>query len=102
MLDGDAWQAAYVIGLAFAHETCIHIDAAHPFRTECACAQSKCHAGIDAARNEEEDIAIPHRVANLLFEHWRAMGRVPILHTATYPVYEVREVLPDRKSTRLN
>ena len=50
-------NAAHEIGLALAHQAGVHVDPPHPLAAERAQAEREGHRGIDAAADEEEDVA---------------------------------------------
>ncbi len=93
VLHRHARQARHEFGFALAHEAGIDIDAAHALGAEGARAQSEGHGGIDAAADEEEDVARANAIADLLLDGRSAMARVPILHAAANAEDEVRKIL---------
>ena len=58
-------HAADELGFALAHQPGIHVDAAHAVRAQRPQAERESHGGIHAAADEEEDVAIARRLADL-------------------------------------
>ena len=66
-------------GLTFAHEAGIDVDAAHARRAESPQTKRERDGGIDPAADEEEDIAIADRAADLLLDQRDATPGIPVL-----------------------
>ena len=78
-------------GFAFAHQTGIHVDAAHAFGAQRPQAEREGHRRIHAAADEEENVAVAHRAPDVLFDQRNAMARVPVLLAAADVEQEIRQ-----------
>ncbi len=86
-------KLANVVRLALAHQAGIDIDAVDAFAAQCSQAQRVGDGGIDAAADEEEDVAITGLLANLGFDERDAIFRVPVGRAACDAEDEVRQNL---------
>ena len=66
-----------IVGLAFAHQAGVDVDAAHAIRAERAQAKREGDGRIDAAADEEEDVAVADHFADSLLDQRHAVPRDP-------------------------
>ena len=78
-------------GFAFAHHAGVDVGAMNPLRAERAQAQRIGDRGIDAAADEEEDVAAGGDLADVFFEGVHLTGRVPVLGASADVEQEVGE-----------
>src|SRR5580704_7761957 len=83
-------SGAHEIGLPFAHQAGIDVDAAHPRTAECA--QTYCIGDrrVHSAADKEEDITVAYHPTDVLFNGWNAMFGVPIALASDVPEQEIR------------
>ena len=83
--------AAHEFGFAFAHHAGIDVGAVNALRPQRAEAQRVGDRGIDAAADEEKDVAAGGGLADVLFEGAQLARRVPILRAAADVEQEIRQ-----------
>ncbi len=82
---------AHEFGFPFAHHAGIDVSAVNAVRTQRAQAQRVGDGGIDAAADEEEDVAPGGDLADVIFERTQLAGGVPVLGAAANVEQEVRK-----------